>query len=126
MEESILTSTKKILGLSPEYTAFDVDIITHINSVFDILAQMGIGPANGLVIEDDQSEWSQFGQGPGMNMVRSYVYLKVRMLFDPPPTSFAINAMEEQIREYEWRLNTNREWLLNPNDPMAPEEVIVP
>lgn len=122
---SILTSVKKILGLAEEYTAFDADIVMHINSVFDILHQLGIGPTNGFSISDASQNWSSFGTGQGMNMVRSYMYLKVRMMFDPPPTSFAIGAMENQIKEFEWRLSTNREWLLNPVDPLV-GEVIVP
>lgn len=123
MEESILTSTKKILGLSESYTAFDMDIILHINSVFSILNQLGVGTAN-FSIEDDSSKWDDFiGDADGMNMVRSYVFLKVRLLFDPPPTSFAIDAMKNQISEYEWRISSQREWNLDPTDPRTGEEV---
>lgn len=126
MEDSILTSTKKILGIAKEYTAFDQDIITHINSVFDVLGQLGIG--NHFAIEDEASKWEEFGTGPGMNMVKSYVFLKVRLLFDPPSTSFHISAMEQQIKEYEWRLSTNREVLINPVDPLTGElfEEVIP
>lgn len=118
MEESILNSTKKILGIAEDYTAFDVDIITHINSTFATLYQLGVGPTDGYFIEDSSNEWSEFTTDLGFNLVRSYMFLKVRMLFDPPATSFVINAMEKQIAELEWRIATHREWQLDPNDPM--------
>ena len=124
MEERILTSTKKILGIAEAYTAFDLDIMVHINSAFSVLCQLGVGPAEGFAIEDDTAVWNDFiGETQGIIMVKSYVFLKVRMLFDPPSTSFHITAMEQQIKEYEWRLNTQREWNRDPNDPMSLEEV---
>lgn len=116
MENSILTSTKKILGIAEDYTAFDLDILVHINSTFSILNQMGIGE-EGFYITDSLPVWEDFAPADEYNMVRSYVFLKVRMLFDPPGTSFLLTAMEKQIQEYEWRLSTKREWLLNPIDP---------
>lgn len=110
MEKSILKSTKKILGIDAEYTAFDLDILTHINSAFSVLNQLGIGPANGFMIEDDQITWDAFfGTDPRLNLIKTYVYLKVRMLFDPPNTSYLIDAQNKQIQEYEWRLNAFRE-----------------
>lgn len=110
MSDSILVSTKKILGLDASYTAFDVDIIMHINSVFGTLNQLGIGPVNGFMIEDDTALWSTFiGSDLNLNAVKTYVYLRVRLLFDPPATSFHITAMENQIKELEWRLNVYRE-----------------
>lgn len=115
MEDSILKSTKKLLGLSPDYTAFDLDVITHINTVFSALTQMGVGPYGGFMIEDDTSTWSEFMvdgllvEDVGLNSVRSYMAMKVRLLFDPPATSFAIKAIEDQLREMEWRLNVHRE-----------------
>lgn len=118
MENSILTSTKKILGVAEAYTAFDLDIIVHINSTLSILNQMGIGTSN-FYIDDASSDWDEFISYDEYNMVRSYVFLKVRMLFDPPGTSYLITAMEKQIQEYEWRLSTKREWLLNPVDPLG-------
>lgn len=116
MENSILTSTKKILGIAQDYTAFDLDIMTHINSTFSLLNQLGIG-VEGYYITDSTPVWADFTSTGDYNMVRSYVFLKVRMLFDPPSTSFLITAMEKQIEEYEWRLMTKREWLLDPVDP---------
>lgn len=113
--ESILTSTKQILGQGETDTGFDVDILMHINSVFSVLHQLGIGPADGLSITDASTEWSALlGGDPLLNSVKTYVYLRVRMLFDPPTTSFHIQAMEKQIAELEWRLNVYREGLLHP------------
>ena len=107
MEESILTSTKKILGLTPEYTAFDLDIITHINAAFSVLTQLGVGPIGGFSINDDSNVWSDFDCLPNqLHLVKTYIYLKVRMVFDPPTTSFLLDAYGNQLREYEWRLNT--------------------
>jgi hypothetical protein len=110
MEDSILISTKKILGVGPDYAAFDLDIITHINSTFSIVHQLGIGPDDGFMIEDDSALWSDLEVDPSqLNLLRTYVFLKVRMLFDPPTTSFLIEATNNQIQEYEYRLSYNRE-----------------
>lgn len=111
METSILTSTKKMLGIDADYTVFDLDIITHINSALSTLSQLGVGPAVGLSIEDASSNWSDFiaGDDPFYNSVKTYVYLKVRLVFDPPAVSYVLIAAEQQIRELEWRLNVTRE-----------------
>jgi hypothetical protein len=110
MEQSILKSVKKILGIDVSFTHFDFDIITHINTVFATLNQLGIGPEDGFMIEDDTAVWTTFlGTTPRWVAVKSYVYLKVRMLFDPPTTSFHIEAMNKQAEELEYRLLTNRE-----------------
>lgn len=110
MEQSILTSTKKILGVSETYTAFDLDIITHINSTFSTLNQLGIGPVDGFMIEDDSAEWADLELPENqLHMVKSYIFLRVRMLFDPPTTSFLIEAMVNQIEQHEWRLSLFRE-----------------
>lgn len=124
MEQSILLSTKKILGLPADYTVFDHDVITHINTAFSILTQLGVGPINGYMIEDDQAMWDEFlpPMDPQYNSVKTYVYLKVRQLFDPPQTSYLISAVDNQIRELEWRLNVHREetaWV----DPDPPEGI---
>lgn len=124
MEESILKSTKKILGLAENYTAFDLDVITHINGAFSILEQLGVGPPDGYMIEDYRDEWEDYDAPQNqLNLIKTYIFLKVRMLFDPPTTSFLIEAMNNQISEYEWRLNTYREFALDPTDPMV-EEVL--
>ena len=111
MEQSILISTKKILGLPEDYTVFDHDVITHINTAFSILTQLGVGPSEGFMIEDEEPIWADFINPPDSqyNSVKSYVYLKVRQLFDPPQTSYLITAVEKQINELEWRLNVTRE-----------------
>ena len=110
MESSILTSTKKILGIAEDYKVLDPDIVLHINSVFSVLEQLGIGPDGGFSIEDATPTWEQYlGNDPRLNAVKTYVYLRVRMLFDPPTTSFLLSSMGEQVRELEWRLNVTRE-----------------
>jgi hypothetical protein len=125
MEPSILISTKKILGISADYDAFDLDILTHINATFSILNQLGVGPVEGFFVEDDTAVWDDFVDPENQhNLVKTYVYLRVRMLFDPPATSFLIEAANRQISEYEWRLNVFREYDLYP--PVPPEEVEVP
>jgi hypothetical protein len=120
MEQSILTSTKKILGISEDYVVFDLDIITHINTAFSTLTQLGVGPAEGFMIEDDVAVWNDFIVDDAQyNSVKSYVFLRVRQLFDPPSTSYLISAVERQIQELEWRLNVHREetgWV-DPDPP---------
>lgn len=104
--DSILTSVKKMLGIAEEYTHFDADLIMHINSVFMILAQLGVGPSEGFFIEDDTATWDEFIQDKKeINSVKSYVGLKVRLLFDPPTSSAAMEAANRLIEEFEWRLN---------------------
>lgn len=110
MNGSILTSVKKMLGLSEEYDAFDLDIITHINSVFTILTQIGVGPGNGFMIEDKTPVWTDFIQDSGIyQLVKSYMVLKVRLLFDPPMSSAVLECYKTQVNEYEWRLKTMAE-----------------
>lgn len=108
--ESILTSIKKLLGITEEYAHFDADIIMHINSVFMTLNQLGVGPREGFTITGDQEVWTDFlGESKTIESVKSYVYLKVRMLFDPPSSSFVLDAMKRQADEFEWRLNVEVE-----------------
>lgn len=110
MEDSILISTKKILGIADAYTAFDIDVITHINSTFSIINQLGVGPTDVFSIEDDTAVWSALDlPNDQTNLLRTYLYLKVRMLFDPPISGFLITAMNQQIEEYETRLSYMRE-----------------
>lgn len=123
MSDSILNTTKKILGIEEDYTAFDPDIIMHINSVFSTLYDLGIGPTDGFAIDDASATWDSFLNGDKrLNSVKTYVYLRVRLLFDPPTTSYLINSMKEQVQELEWRINTYREgtsWV-DPT-PVSPE-----
>lgn len=104
--ESILTSIKKLLGIDEMYTQFDDDIIMHINSVFLNLTQLGVGPSEGFLIEDDTATWDDFiGDSNQLQAVKSYVYLKVKLLFDPPLSSSVTESMNRMISELEWRLN---------------------
>lgn len=110
MDQSILTSTKKVLGLAENYTAFDLDIITFINSTFTSLSELGVAPATGFAIEDAEQKWSDLELSTNeLGLVKTYVYLKVRMMFDPPATSFGIEAIGNQIKEHEWRLTNHRD-----------------
>ena len=103
--DSILTSIKKLLGISEEYTNFDADIIMHINDVLMTLNQLGVGPKEGFKIQDDYSTWDEFlGDTINLEAVKTYVYLKVRLVFDPPTRSAAIDAIERKVSELEWRL----------------------
>jgi hypothetical protein len=103
--ESILTSIKKLLGITEEYEHFDADIIMHINSVFLNLTQIGVGPEEGFFIEDATAEWMDFIEDSiQLQAVKSYMYLKVKLLFDPPLSSAVVEAMNRQISEFEWRL----------------------
>lgn len=104
--ESILTSIKKLLGIEEEYMQFDEDIIMHINSVFLNLTQLGVGPVEGFFIEDDTATWDDFiGDSTQLQAVKTYMYLKVKLLFDPPLSSSVIESMNRMISELEWRLN---------------------
>lgn len=126
MNNSILNSTKKILGLDYSYTPFDADVITHINAVFSVLNQLGVGPVDGFYIEDSDENWDSYLIPTNqLNLVKTYMFLRVRMLFDPPGTSYLIDAMNNQIKEYEWRLSSLREDTI-PYVPDVPilEEVV--
>lgn len=108
--ESILTSVKKMLGITEEYEHFDADLIMHINSVFMILAQLGVGLSEGFSIKGKDETWEDFMQGdPRLELVKSYLYLKVKLLFDPPLGNAVIEVMNRQISEFEWRLNASIE-----------------
>lgn len=110
LEDSILTSTKKILNLAEDYEVFDHDICTHINSTFAVINQLGVGAVDGFEIEDKTAKWSDFEVPPKyIRLMRTYMFLKVRMLFDPPNNSFLIGAIEKQIEEHEIRLSYYRE-----------------
>ena len=102
--EYILPSIKKLLGINPEYTAFDTDIIIHINTVFGILNQLGIGPDGGFSIEHGYETWADYTTAENENMVRTFVYLKVRLMFDPPTSSVLMDGINNTLAELEWRL----------------------
>lgn len=108
-DTKVFEDTKKTLGLDASYDVFDTEILLHINSVFSTLTQLGLGPEVGFTVEPD-TEWSEFlSEDASFNAVKTYVYLRVRLLFDPPATSFHLDAIQEQIKELEWRLNVVRE-----------------
>jgi hypothetical protein len=121
LTDSILRSVKKNLGLAESDDSFDQDVLTHINSVFADLNQLGLGPANGFMIEGSEETWDSYlGGDPNLSSVKSYVYLRVRLLFDPPTTSYLVTAMEKQIEKAEWRLNVAREavaWVVAGGEP---------
>lgn len=104
--ESILGSIRKLIGgLDAATTPFDTDLILHINSVFNIVNQLGVGPKAPFQITGDTETWNDFfGDTEVINMVKSYMYLKVKLLFDAPTTGVLHEAMERQIQEFEWRL----------------------
>lgn len=108
--DSILTSVKKMLGIAEDYEYFDADLIMHINSVLLVLNQLGIGPTNGYSITGKFELWSDFlTDSVQLKAVKSYVYLKVRLLFDPPTSSAVMDSINRSISEYEWRLNVAAE-----------------
>ena len=107
MTDSILNSVKKMLGITEEYEHFDTDIIIHINSAFSILTQIGIGPDEGFAIQDDSTSWSDFIPEDShhlLEMVRSYMFMKVKFMFDPPTSSSVTDAYNRLLDEMEWRL----------------------
>ena len=118
MEDSILKTIKQLSGVSSEDAAFDLDLITYINGVLVDLNDLGVGPVNGFMIEDETETWTEFFAGTVnpvfLNNVKTYVALKVRMYFDPPTASYHTTAMKEQIEEIGWRINTRREALAWP------------
>lgn len=108
--ESILTSVKKALGIAAEYTHFDPDLIMHINSVFSILNQLGVGPEEGFMISNEYNMWSEFiADNPKLEFVKSYMYLKVKLLFDPPTSSAVAESTKRLTDELEWRILTAAE-----------------
>lgn len=109
MSESILNNVKLDLGLAEDYDAFDPVIIRHINSAFGTAGQLGLGPPQGFKIQGEATTWDSFLDDDRLEEVKAYIFLKVKMLFDPPATSFAITAVQDQIKELEWRLNVKRE-----------------
>lgn len=122
MTDSILDSMKEALGVPVAQTAFDAELTLHINTVLSTLRQLGVGPASGFAITGKDEVWADFIDPtamPKFNDVKTYVLLRVKLIFDPPATSFVIDAYKEQVQEIAWRLNVSREetdWV----DPFAP------
>lgn len=106
MDESIFDSIKALLGPDASYDVFDQDIILHINSALSVLSQLGVGSAEGFMITGPDETWGEFiNNDKTLNMVKTYVYMKVKLAFDPPTNSSVISAYQEACKEYEWRLN---------------------
>lgn len=104
--ESILTSVKKMLGIAADYEHFDPELIIHINSALNLLTQLGVGPEEGFAIVDEDDVWESFiGETSLLNMVKTLVFMKVKMVFDPPTISSVRDSYERQISELEWRIN---------------------
>lgn len=120
---SILDDTKKALGLASDYTPFDTEIMMHLNSVLANLNQLGIGPELGLEVIGSMNTWDELiGEEKRLNHVKSYIYLKVKMLFDPPNVGYVLTAMEKQIDQAEWRVMVAQDDIIHP----APPPVVVP
>lgn len=121
MTSSVLTSVKKTLNLAEDDTSFDPELVLYINSIFSVLNGLGVGPANGFAIEDKEGTWEDFiGTDLRRNQVKTYMCLRVRLLFDPPTTSYLIDSMDRQVKELEWRINEYRErteWMDPDPDP---------
>lgn len=105
MSSSVLNDIKHLLGILPDETAFDVDIVNYINSAFGTLTQLGVGPADGFAIEDSTDVWDDFYTDPRYSAVKTYVFLYTKLAFDPPNSGFATQAIERQKLELEFRLN---------------------
>ena len=110
--DSILQSIKKLLGLDENYDAFDDDVMMHINSVLMILTQLGVGPKNGFSITGEEETWENYlGEDISkLSAVKTYVYLKVKTMFDPTSSSVVNEATKEMLKELEWRLNSEVEY----------------
>lgn len=102
--DSILVSIKKLLGIDASYTAFDLDVIVHINTAFAVLNQLGVGPADGFMIEGEEEIWDDYITDNNFSMVKTFVYLKVRLAFDPPTSTALIESMNNTLNELTWRL----------------------
>lgn len=102
--DSILESIKKLLGIPKEYDVFDVDVIMHINTAFAILNQLGLGPEGGYGIEGYDEIWDDYMTSYNMSMIKTFIYLKVRLAFDPPSSTALIESMQRTLDELTWRL----------------------
>lgn len=110
MEESILTSIKLLLGITEDNEDFDQIIVMHINTAFSLLNQLGVGPSDGFAIEDDSTSWNEYTQDkPKWSSVKTYIYQRVKLAFDPPTIASVLEALQSSIKEFEWRLNVEAE-----------------
>lgn len=105
ISKSILETIKKLIGIDKDYGVFDIDLVVAINSSFTILNQLGVGPFKSFSISGPSETWSDFfGEDESIDLAKSYIYLRARLLFDPPETGVLHEAIERQIKEFEWRL----------------------
>ena len=105
---TILDETKKQIGIVPEYNVFDDQLLLDLNAAFATLHQLGVGPEEGFLV-DRETTWDQYISTQRLSFIKSYVSMKVRVMFDPPSSSFALDALNKQIAEYEWRINSEVE-----------------
>lgn len=120
MQDSILMTIRKLVCGDPYADHFDADLLVHINACFSILNQLGVGPESGFVVTDETQSWSSYvADNRILNMVKTYVTLKVKKIFDPPLTSSVLEAMDKEINQLEWRLNV-------AVDPVKPANVSKP
>lgn len=120
---SILNDTKKMLAIPEESKEFDQDIIIFINSALSRLEQLGLGPVGGYAITGDEEDWSEFEDRPTFSDIKTFIYLSVRILFDPPTVGTVMNAFKEQIEKLEWTINVKREedkWLTKQTSNQYP------
>ena len=116
MQDSILMTIRKLVCGNPYADHFDTDLLVHINACFSILNQLGVGPENGFVVTDETQNWGDYtADSTALNMVKTYVTLKVKKIFDPPLTSSVLEAMDKEISQLEWRLNV----AVDPSKPTS-------
>ena len=122
LTESVLQSTKKILGIPEGQDAFDEDVLTHINSAFSVLSQLGVLVEEGVNVPDDTFTWTDLDlPAAWIQAIRTYVFLKTQLLFDPPTTSFLLAARQKQVEEHEWRLSMMREYSIREEVVYVPD-----
>lgn len=119
MSSSIMDDVKHMLGLLPAETAFDSDVMIHVNTIFTTLHQLGVGSDEGFMIEDNSTQWDEFITDDRLNGIKSYMFLRAKLLFDPPQVGFVIASMDRQIAELEWRIRLEaEEQVLSPLTPI--------
>lgn len=115
--DSILNSIKKLIGYEPDYNRYDTDLIIHINTALSTLTQLGVGSSSGFFITDSSANWNDFiGEVDNLESVKTYVYVKVKLVFDPPPTAAAIDALNKLANELEWRINNSAESIVSSDN----------
>ena len=122
MADSIFNSVKKVVGLLGDVASFDEDILLHINSVVSTLRQLGLSIPADFYVRDDVQTWRDLlGEFRDLDLVKSYMTMKVRLMFDPPSSSFGLKSMEEMVKEYEWRINVLTDQPYSVPVPPSPE-----